>query len=159
MTIEQISPMKSPATAAALLNNKRWQTIKSDSGAILWHEVSFLSDIEGSYKHLGLYFWKNAKSACMICLSHGQRWQLLGRFWGDIHGRDSISVLSVECEDKHPFQCRWLYQKEYSLHLKHNAVKNADNIIPLLEGFIGITGFSFWKTHGQTAVLTVAKML
>lgn len=70
MTTEEISPVKSPAPAHALLNNKALQTIKSDSGA--WHEVSSLFDTEGSYKHLVFYFWKSAKSTCMICLSHGR---------------------------------------------------------------------------------------
>lgn len=60
MTTEQISPVKSCAPAHALLNNKGLQTIKSDSGA--WHEVSSLSDIEASYKHLGFYIERVQKA-------------------------------------------------------------------------------------------------
>lgn len=52
-----------------------------------------------------------------------------------------FSVLSVRINI--PSSADILYQKGYPLHLKHNVVNTADSITPLLEGFTGITGFSF----------------
>lgn len=80
MTIEKISLVKSPAPAAALFNNKGCQTIRSDSGAIFWHEISSLSDIGASYSIWDSTLERMKKNACMICLSHEQRWQHLGGF-------------------------------------------------------------------------------